>query len=562
MPQQPNSADALCQQGNALAQTGRFAEALAADDRALALLPKSPAILLNRGNVLFELHCYAEALASYDAALEREPNNAVLWNNRANTLAELGRNVDALVSFNRAVESQPSYADALIGRADLLGRHGANTPVRRRARFRKALTLTPDNPDIAYGFGVLHLRRQRPAEALAYFDRALRLDPGFAECHVARSTALIAMERHAEAFNALDAALRIAPENIAGLINRASLLSRLKRFEEALVYADRVLKRAPNSTAAWHNRGAALAGLNRPNAALGAYQRAMSLDPNHVPALTNCAAVADVAGRQSGSALTACWTAPLSLNARDPDIWSSRAKALANLNRFPEAAADAGNALALNPDHIAAQCLAMQARLRACDWSRRDQDEKTVADALAAGRRIIDPLDCLAMFDSAGENSSAAKFWMLEQCPQAPPPSMRGHPAHERIRVGYLSTDFRSHIVGAMIAGVFEHHNKNRFHAFAFSLGFNHPDNRLGSKLLPNVSSMHAKCPTQPSPNSSAISKSTSWSISMATPDIRAAPFSRRIRHWRRLHFSWLSGYHGVVPHTWTTSSPITLSRE
>lgn len=472
MPQQPNTADVLYQQGNALAQAGRYAEALTAYDRALALRPKSPAILLNRGNVLFELHCYPEALANYDAALEREPDNALLWNNRANTLAELGRNADALVSFNRAVESQQSYFPALIGRADLLGRMSRDAEASRD--LEKALMLAPDNPDIAYGFGVLHLRRQRPADALSWFDRALRLDPGFAECHVARSTALIALERHAEAFHALDAAMRIAPENVEGLINRASLLSRLKRFEEALVYADRVLKLETKSTAAWHNRGAALAGLNRPEAALDAYQRGLSLDPNHVPSLTNCAIVLMSLGNNQ-AALTHLDRA-LALNLRDPDIWSSRAKALANLNRFPEAAADAANALALDPDHIAARRLAIQARLRACDWTRRDDDEKTVTDALAAGRRIIDPLDCLAMFDSAAENSSAAKLWMLEECPQAPPPAVRGHAAHERVRVGYLSTDFRSHIVGAMIAGVFEQHNKTRFQTFAFSIGPSHPD--------------------------------------------------------------------------------------
>lgn len=471
-PKGQNSADALYQQGNALAQSGRFTEALAVYDLALAIVPHSPDILINRGNVLFELERHAEALASYDAALEREPNNAVLWNNRANALAELGRNEDALASFNHAVESQPSYANALLGRGNLLGRMGRDRDAARD--LEKALTVAPDNPDIAYGFGVLLLRRQQPADALGYFDRALGLDPGFTECHVARSTALIAMQRLAEALPALDTALRLAPENVEALINRASLLSRLKRFEEALVWADRVLKVTPNSTAGWHNRGAALAGLNRPRDALDAYRKAMSLDPDHVPALTNCAVVLMSVG-DNQAALTLLDRA-VALNSRDPDILSSRARALANLNRFPEAAADAEKALALDADHIGARRLAIHARLRACDWSRRDRDEKTVTDALVAGRRVIDPLDCLTMFDSAAENSAAARLWMLEQCPPEPAPAVREHPVHERIRVAYLSTDFRTHIVGTMVAGVFEQHNKDRFDTFAFSIGPNRPD--------------------------------------------------------------------------------------
>jgi predicted O-linked N-acetylglucosamine transferase (SPINDLY family) len=468
---QPNSAAALYQQGNALAQMGRFAEALVAYDRAAAIMPNSPEISLNRGNVLYELGRYAEALANYDAAITRAPGNAVLWNNRGNTLAELGRSDDALASFNRAIQLNGSYPDALIGRADVLSSMGRDNDAAHD--LEKALTLAPDSPDIMYRLGVLLLRRERSADALRYFDHALKLDPLFVEAHVARSTALTSLQRHPEALDATDSALRIAPENIEAFINRANLLSHLKRFEEALIAADRALKLAPNSVAAWHNYGVALAGLNRAQEALGAYQKALSLDSKHVATLTNSAVVLMSRGDHEAALLHL--DCALSLNAGDPDIWSHRGKASANLNRFGEAVEHAAKALMLNPDHIAAQRLAIHARLRACDWRRRDQDEKTVAEALSAERRVIDPLDCLAMFDSSAENRAAAKLWMLEVSPPAQPITARADPAHERIRVAYLSTDFRAHVVGAMIAGVFEHHDRARFETFAFSLG---PNNR------------------------------------------------------------------------------------
>ena len=42
---------------------------------------------------------------------------------------------------------------------------------------------------------------------------------------------------------------------------------------------------------------------------------------------------------------------------------------------------------------------------------------------------------------------------------------------HDRIRVAYLSADFRDHAVGQSIAGVFEHHDSTRFETIAISWG-------------------------------------------------------------------------------------------
>ncbi|HEX3483611.1 MAG TPA: hypothetical protein VHT51_01035, partial [Micropepsaceae bacterium] len=44
---------------------------------------------------------------------------------------------------------------------------------------------------------------------------------------------------------------------------------------------------------------------------------------------------------------------------------------------------------------------------------------------------------------------------------------------HDKIRIAYISTDFRAHAVAFLIVGCFEHHDKSRFETTAISL---HPD--------------------------------------------------------------------------------------
>src|SRR5262249_46546503 len=40
---------------------------------------------------------------------------------------------------------------------------------------------------------------------------------------------------------------------------------------------------------------------------------------------------------------------------------------------------------------------------------------------------------------------------------------------HDKIRLGYLSADFRNHAVASLTAAVFEHHDRARFETIAFS---------------------------------------------------------------------------------------------
>jgi predicted O-linked N-acetylglucosamine transferase (SPINDLY family) len=56
--------------------------------------------------------------------------------------------------------------------------------------------------------------------------------------------------------------------------------------------------------------------------------------------------------------------------------------------------------------------------------------------------------------------------------------------AHDRIRIAYLSADFHSHATAALMAGVFESHDRTRFQTVAISFG---PDDRseMRARLMP-----------------------------------------------------------------------------
>src|SRR5205823_13328363 len=80
------------------------------------------------------------------------------------------------------------------------------------------------------------------------------------------------------------------------------------------------------------------------------------------------------------------------------------------------------------------------------------------------------PLEIAAICPSAKEQGMAARIVAADRHPAAANSLWRGEIyEHRRIRLAYLSADFRDHAVANIVAGVFEHHDKERFETIAFS---------------------------------------------------------------------------------------------
>ncbi len=109
----PDSAEAWNARGNALHDLKRYDQALANFDRALALRPDSMEIFNNRGNALQEMHRYEEAVSAYDQALALNSALAHVWNNRGIVLQLLCRFDKSRTSFERALQIDPKLAPAL-----------------------------------------------------------------------------------------------------------------------------------------------------------------------------------------------------------------------------------------------------------------------------------------------------------------------------------------------------------------------------------------------------------------------------------------------------------------
>ncbi|HEX4525045.1 MAG TPA: tetratricopeptide repeat protein [Casimicrobiaceae bacterium] len=329
--------------------------------------------------------------------------------------------------------ARPDHFDAL---------HLSGTIAARRQRFEEAdrllsqaLALNKESAEAHSNYGNVKRARGQIADALASYDRALALKPSFIEALNNRGGVLKDLGRFDQALSSYDAALALKPDLAILHFNRGAVLSAMKQYDDALQSYDRALALNGGLPEALNNRGVTLASLKRHEEALASYGRALALVPDFAEALQN------------------------------------RGVALSHLGRHEGAAKDLERALRLNPDLPFARGTLLHSRMHLCDWRSYAQESKRVIDDVRAGKRAIEPFMFLAISDSPEDQLRCSRTWVSERCPAATTVWTGGRYRHDRIRLAYVSSDFRAHPLGHLMAALFEQHDRKRFELIAVSIG-------------------------------------------------------------------------------------------
>jgi protein O-GlcNAc transferase len=497
----PRYVEALTNRGTALRQLNRLEEALLCYERAVAIKPSDPVVLNNRGTVLSDLGHLERALDSYDMAILRQPNYASALNNRGNalrklkrfdaalasferavaimpdssevkfnrglTLLDLCRFREAVVSFNDVLSAQPRDMAALFHRGAALFRVGQ--PLDALANYEKALEIEPNFIEAMNDHGTVLLSLRRFDEALAGFDRVLAIEPSHFSALSNRGAALQGLNRSEEALAALDRALAIEPRSSATLYNRGSILQRLGHNKEALVNYEAALAIDLNDGGAWNNRGGVLQSLERFDDALASYDRAVAIKPGYAEAWFN---------RGSLLRLLKCpdearrsYDRALAINSDLVGALSSRANLLwVTYGDYEGALRDLERAAIIDPDYPYLRGDLLHLRMYGARWHDFDRQVSALDEAVRAGKRAVTPFVYQVISQSPRDLQSCAVLYNNDRYPAAHCVVPATSP-HDKIRVGYVSGEFRQQATSFLAAGLYERHDRERFDIVAFDSG-------------------------------------------------------------------------------------------
>ena len=350
---------------------------------------------------------------------------------QAAALHRSGRLADAEALYRAALDADPRDANARQLLGVVLAQRGR--PEEGLAQIDQALALAPDHAEAILNRANIHRMLGRNQEALAGFTRALENRPDWPQVLGNKGGVLQDLKRPAEALAAYDHALRLQPGNSQMINNRGSALMDLKRGAQALAAFDDALRLAPGDAVVWTNRGNALRLLGRNAEALSCYDHAMTLNPDCVNALYN------------------------------------RGGVLAHLKRHAAALDDFERALALDPAQDHALTGAALAARNICDFARGEKYRAQLVRHVAEGR-LVAPWVLLGFCGDEALQRRAAERAIAERF-TAPSPPAPPHWTHDRLRLGYISSDFASHPVTLQLMRLIETHDRARFEVLGFSTG-------------------------------------------------------------------------------------------
>jgi protein O-GlcNAc transferase len=299
--------------------------------------------------------------------------------------------------------------------------------------FERAVALDPADANSLNNRGNALLDLKRPEAALQSFDAAIKWQPKFLNAYVNRGRALMELERNDDALANYDQALSLGPLDADVHNNRGTVLYKLQRLEEALASFDRAIALKPNLSDAYCNRGSTLRDLNRYNEAFADFQRTLALKPDSATAWCGLGSIF-------------------------------------NTQRRYDAAYDAySKALALHPDQERAMAPRIHAKMQLCDWTDLETDFAGVLASLHKDIVVGDPFSLLCVPALPVDYFRCATLF-TKSPPRAKATWKDPQYKHDRVRLAYMSSDFRNHSVGHLMAGTFEQHDRDRFELTGISL--------------------------------------------------------------------------------------------
>jgi protein O-GlcNAc transferase len=109
-------------------------------------------------------------------------------------------------------------------------------------------------------------------------------------------------------------------------------------------------------------------------------------------------------------------------------------------------------------------------KLCCCEWLDYQAQSADITARVMRGEHVDVPLSYLAHAVDPAAQRACAEIYVADKCAGAiAPPIVRVSSGDSRLRIGYLSYDFRNHPVAQLIAGMIEVHDKSRFEIIGLS---------------------------------------------------------------------------------------------
>ena len=415
---------------------GRLAEAEALYRQVLSGHPDNAEALRMLGLVAFAVGRTSDALELVGKAAALQPSRADYQSNLGVIFASLKRFDEAIGAFRQALVWAPGDPQVLTNLANALQEKGGIDEA--IAVYGDALRRRGDIPQTHYNLARALQEKGMLDEAIAAYHRAIALSPGYADAFNSLGTALKQQGKLTEAIAAYQQALSLRSNSPQAYYNLAGAMRAVGNADQEIAAYQQAIAQRPQYPDAYNNLGNALEEKGRADEAIVAYRAALSGRSNFPEAYNNLGNVLLQTGKPDEA--IECYRQALALRSDYAEAHNNLGNALKETARHEEALASYRQAAQISSEpRMAGNVLCLMHYL-----SRFGPRE--IYDAHSEWNdRYVRPL--------AGSLGSHANDRSKDR----------------RLRIGYISPDFREHPVGRFMQPLLANHDHGQFEIVCYA---------------------------------------------------------------------------------------------
>jgi len=299
--------------------------------------------------------------------------------------------------------------------------------------LQRALSLNPNHAEMQNDLGIALGQQGKFKEAKECFQTAIALKKNFAQAYYNVGIILNGEKQFAEAITCYKKALSINPNHADAYNNWGNALSAQNEFSEAVVCYEKAIALNPNYVQAHNGLGVALKMLGKMTEAIAGFQQAVALKPDYIDAHNNLGVI--FTEQNEFEKAEACFQTVLTFKPNDVTAHSSIGDLFKSKGMIDEGITHYKRALEIEPTN----------------WKVHDT--------------FLFTINYSPNYDQAAIFSEHQRFNEQHALPLAASisPHLNDRKPQRRLKIGYVSADFRQHSVAFFIREILAHHNHEQF---------------------------------------------------------------------------------------------------
>ena len=417
-------------------RAGNLTEAQRLYAAVLAEAPSHPVALFRSGLLELQQGRAEAARGLMEQAVAAAAHEPRYWFGLGQALQALQRWNEAIAAYAAALRLQPDFIDALNNVGICSQQSGRLFEA--QTAYRQALALEPRNAGIMANLGTVLREMSRFDEAVELLRAAADLEPLAASHGINLGIAYCQQRDYSAAESILRQTLEREPQSAETAFNLGNALQGLGRSREAVEQYSRAAALRPDHADSLNNLGNANLALGDFSAALAAYQAALTIRPNFLAAINNAGCLLRTLGRIDDA--EDMLRRGIAMDPRHPALHDSLGNVLKDAGDLDAAVDCFRRALELDPGAAATHSnLAYTLSFQSIEAA------PILEECLRWNERFAAPL-----------RPPACKH------PNDPSPE-------RRLRVGYVSPDFRDHCQSLFSIPLLSHSDHGAFEIFCYS---------------------------------------------------------------------------------------------